>query len=60
MRNSQLPALTELGAAAAHTVGAPRAGMDVAEGMDQMRILQVADRRAAMPPLTMLVRGGGE
>jgi len=50
MRHSQLPTESQLGAAAAHTVSAPRAGMDIAEGMDQVRILQVSERRAAMPP----------
>jgi hypothetical protein len=58
MRHSQLPAEAQLGAAAAHTVGAPRAGMGITEGMDQVRILQVAGRRAAMPPF--VEAGGGD
>jgi len=58
MRHSQLPAESQLGAAAAHTVSAPRAGMDIAEGMDQVRILKVSERRAAMPPF--VEAGGGD
>ena len=49
---------SHLGAAAAHTVSAPRAGMDIAEGMDQVRILKVSERRAAMPPF--VEAGGGD